>query len=583
MPEPGPSAASREPIAGRKACARMVEKPLIAYVAGPNATIHFSPALVTSNKARAKQGLPAIEDENGTPVKFDMLRPQRLAAPATVYIEQFSAHPMERDSSHLYAAPDGYVDNDGNFSRERRKADDRPVYEATLCPDDGLYMLPYMALHRDGGAWENDAGPGPPPAGGQRQPFYPDGSRVLEEIDRLEVTDDGLGNALFRQASFHFYRVAPSAGYSQVQPENLGEKGGSEGSGERLGADFFPYRPANVACHPPRSTLASITNAIQRMASSGQYAGILWTQGSPRIEETLYWLNLLIDTHLPIVGCAAQRGHRQLGDDGAKNILDASTFIASRIWADGQGFNRTGAVLIQEQQIFAARDVQKGDARPGGYLATGGHGGVIGGVGFGSPPRLTYLPLARHTYNSDVNLARLPERVIGAAAEACRVEVAIKDQSGLLLPGAIPRVSIIKDGNFVGEDDDYLGASDELIEWLTQHKLGHNPLSGFVVEGLAPYGTAATGARQRALERAVYQGLPVVCVGRGNNEGFTAPVNLCLGGRNLTATKARLLLMACLMRFGSLPPALNPSLPTDGEVSAMRATLALYQNVFDTH
>jgi L-asparaginase len=31
-----------------------------------------------------------------------------------------------------------------------------------------------------------------------------------------------------------------------------------------------------------------------------------------------------------------------------------------------------------------------------------------------------------------------------------------------------------------------------------------------------------------------------------------------IGGSNLTATKARLLLMACLMKFGALPPAANP-------------------------
>ena len=28
-------------------------------------------------------------------MRFDVLRPQRLAAPAKVYIEQFSAHPLE--------------------------------------------------------------------------------------------------------------------------------------------------------------------------------------------------------------------------------------------------------------------------------------------------------------------------------------------------------------------------------------------------------------------------------------------------------------------------------------------------------
>ena len=56
-----------------------------------------------------------------------------------------------------------------------------------------------------------------------------------------------------------------------------------------------------------------------------------------------------------------------------------------------------------------------------------------------------------------------------------------------------------------------------------------------------------------------------------------------IGGSNLTSTKARLLLMACLMRFGSLPPAADPDQPTKAELDAIRAKLADYQAVFDTH
>ena len=58
-------------------------------------------------------------------------------------------------------------------------------------------------------------------------------------------------------------------------------------------------------------------------------------------------------------------------------------------------------------------------------------------------------------------------------------------------------------------------------------------------------------------------------VGRGNNEGFTAPQGMFIGGRNLTSTKARLLLMACLMRFGA--------------GSDLEKKLPQYQAVFDTH
>src|SRR5882762_5760310 len=88
----------------------MISKPRIAHISGSNATISGSPPLVTSNKAREKRGLHLLEDASGARLRFDALRAQRLAAPVTVYVEQFSAHPLERDAAELYGPPDGYVD-----------------------------------------------------------------------------------------------------------------------------------------------------------------------------------------------------------------------------------------------------------------------------------------------------------------------------------------------------------------------------------------------------------------------------------------------------------------------------------------
>src|SRR5687767_6413936 len=119
-------------------------KPRIAVLSGPTATIQNSEPLVTSNKARKKYGLPLLKDADGNELRFDVLRPQRLVAPVTVYVEQFSAHPLERDAAELYGPPDGYVDQSGVFHKERKSLDDVPVYEITLLPQDGLYPLPYM-------------------------------------------------------------------------------------------------------------------------------------------------------------------------------------------------------------------------------------------------------------------------------------------------------------------------------------------------------------------------------------------------------------------------------------------------------
>ena len=93
-------------------------RPRIAVFSGPTATIQNSEPLVTSNNARERYGLPLRAHPDGSPLRFDALRPQRLAAPVTLYIEQFSAHPLERDAAELYAPPDGYLDAAGVFHTE---------------------------------------------------------------------------------------------------------------------------------------------------------------------------------------------------------------------------------------------------------------------------------------------------------------------------------------------------------------------------------------------------------------------------------------------------------------------------------
>jgi hypothetical protein len=563
-------------------------KPRIAYFAGSNATIHSTPPLMTSNKARAKYGLAPLRNPDETPARFDVLRPQRLARPATVYVEQFSAHPLEADAGELYAPPDGYLDASGEFHKERRDPNDTPVYEIELRPEDGVYPLPYMARQADGRAWEMDESDPGAPAESIRQPFFPDGARPVEEIDRLGIGESGAGNLISAHAEVDFFRVLPASGYRKGLPaERRTDVGAGDIAPERPGRDYFPYRPRHLGQHPPRPGLARIANEVQQVLASGRYSGAIWTQGSPRIEETLYWLNLLVDTTLPICGTAAQRAHGEISNDGPKNLVDAVAFIASRAWADEAGNNRLGAVLIQEQQIFAARDVQKGDARPGGYVTTGGHGGILGGVGFGGPPAITYLPATRHTWRSEVNVTQLPAEVRGVrraeGGTLATVAVPIKDSAGALLESAIPRVPIVKDGNYDADDFESDTEAEADLIALLDANLRRSPLAGFVLEGLSPYGTPTSAARHRMLLRAVFCGMPVVRVGRGNNEGFTPAAELFIGGGNLTSTKARILLMACLMRFGSLPPAAVPEKPTKAESEAIRETLAAYQAVFDTH
>jgi len=98
-----------------------------------------------------------------------------------------------------------------------------------------------------------------------------------------------------------------------------------------------------------------------------------------------------------------------------------------------------------------------------------------------------------------------------------------------------------------------------------------------------PYGNMTSKSRLQLMTQAVFSGLPVARVGRGAPEGFADDHPLLIAGSNLTATKARLLLMACLMKFGALPVAKDPTKPTPAEIKATQKAVRAYQAVFDTH
>ena len=562
-------------------------KPRIAVFSGPTSTIENSEPLITSNKARRKYGLRPLTNADGSEPRFDVLRPQRLAAPATVYVLRHSAHPLEADAADLYGPPDGYIDADGEFHDEATGEDDVPVYEVELRPEDGVYPLPFMGRRADGSPWDPGASMGVTQPGTYVQTFYPDAERVFEEIDRLGVAHNGTGSVLSSNAEFDFFRAAPSGGYTKgISADNRTDAGSGDVAPEVRGEDYFPYLPPMVKREPPLAALARLTNMIQTALGSGRYAGAIWMEGSPNVEETTYWLNLVLDTRVPVVGTAAQRSHGALSSDGDRNLVDAVAYITSHAWDLDAGGDSVGAVVIQDQRIFTARDVQKGDARPGGYGATGGHGGVIGTTG-DTGPALTFIPVRRHTHTSEVNLSMLSASVPAVERRDGKLvltAVSTKNEEGLLREDRLPLVTMTKHARYLPEQ--HSGGTDDEPDLMARidRNLSDGRLAGFVAEGTTPFGSIGHSVGE-ALKVATFSGMPVVKTGRGDPGGFVDPrrVGLAIAGSNLTATKARLLLMACLLRHGSLPPAADPENPSGAEIGAVKEKLALYQAVFDTH
>ena len=172
------------------------------------------------------------------------------------------------------------------------------------------------------------------------------------------------------------------------------------------------------------------------------------------------------------------------------------------------------------------------------------------------------------------------------------VSVKIKDSGGGLLTTAIPRVNIVKQASYMGEDDS--ANPDQEVDILAriakalsdQKNLDENSprLHGLVLEGTSPYGLGST-SQMAALAIAVYSGLPVVRVGRSDQGGRVPGVmhDLSIAGSNLDANKARLLLMASMLKLGRFPKAKDPRNPTSKEKEALLAKIAEFQEIFEYH
>ncbi|HPR18835.1 MAG TPA: asparaginase [Candidatus Cloacimonadota bacterium] len=94
------------------------------------------------------------------------------------------------------------------------------------------------------------------------------------------------------------------------------------------------------------------------------YDGVVITHGTDTLEETSYFLDLMLSTHKPVVLTAAMRSESELGLDGPRNIVGAV-----RVASDENAANR-GVMVVMNDEINCARDVVKIDSGRADAFAT---------------------------------------------------------------------------------------------------------------------------------------------------------------------------------------------------------------------
>lgn len=267
-------------------------------------------------------------------------------------------------------------------------------------------------------------------------------------------------------------------------------------------ADVFAVPFDNVVSHniyfPAWKKLAAL---ITDVAQTPGLAGIVIGHGTASMEETAYFLNLVLKVDVPVVITGSQRPASALSTDAGFNLVNA---IRTAACAEARGM---GVLLLLNDEIHAAREVTKTSTFRLQTFRTPD----FGVLGHADGDRVVFYraPLRR----------RMPDTEF--------------DISGL---DALPRVDITY--AYVGSD----GAAVQAFLAAGAR--------GIVSAGFAP-GFPGT-AEAELLRQAVRQGVVVVQSTRAGSgrtfRGKRAAENGFLIADNLNPQKARLLLALALTR-----------------------------------
>lgn len=177
-----------------------------------------------------------------------------------------------------------------------------------------------------------------------------------------------------------------------------------------------------------------LARRIAELADEPLVDGIVVTHGTDTLEETAYFLNLVVRTAKPVVLVGAMRPATALSADGPMNLYAALRTAAA------DAARGLGVLVVMNDQISSGREATK---RHAGNVATFGPGefGFLGEIGTAGPA-FYRSPTRRHTLASAFDIAaidRLPavEIVYGhAGMSTLFVDAAIAaDVAGIVYAG----------------------------------------------------------------------------------------------------------------------------------------------------
>ncbi|HEY3049676.1 MAG TPA: asparaginase [Polaromonas sp.] len=173
-------------------------------------------------------------------------------------------------------------------------------------------------------------------------------------------------------------------------------------------------------------TLMKLGKRVSALVKQADVDGIVVTHGTDTLEETAYFLNLVIRTSKPIVVVGSMRPGTALSADGALNLFNAVSVAASK---DTSG---KGVLVTMNDEIQSGRDVSKTiNIKTEAFKSQWGPlGMVVEGNNY-----WFRAPVKRHTLQSEFNIDEMdtlaPVEVVYGYGNVSRTALDAVGKSGI--------------------------------------------------------------------------------------------------------------------------------------------------------
>lgn len=173
--------------------------------------------------------------------------------------------------------------------------------------------------------------------------------------------------------------------------------------------------------------LLRLAKGIQQALANPDVAGAVVTHGTGTLEETAYFLHLVIRSEKPVVVVGAMRPWSAISRDGPLNLYNA---VRTAVTPEAVG---KGVLVLLDDTIHSARFVTKGNTtRVETFVSR-----EIGPLGYADSDKVVFYrtPLTRHTARSEFDISQLTQlpavEVVYGYQEASPVPVQALTKAGV--------------------------------------------------------------------------------------------------------------------------------------------------------